>query len=75
MLTLIEIEKAVEGLSKEEKVALRRYLEQTIEPSSAAPATRRTHSVLDIPAIKVGPVLYPFDASDDLLGEMLEGRQ
>jgi hypothetical protein len=32
------------------------------------------HSVLDIPPISVGSVLRPFTESDDLLGEMLEGR-
>jgi len=31
------------------------------------------HSVLDIPAVNLGPVLSP-PTADDLLGEMLEGR-
>jgi hypothetical protein len=32
------------------------------------------HSVLDVPCVSLGPVLRPFTADDDLLGEMLEGR-
>jgi hypothetical protein len=32
------------------------------------------HSVLDIPAVSLGPVLHPLTGCDDLLGEMLEGR-
>ena len=32
------------------------------------------HSVLDIPPISGGTLLVPFTTSDDLLGEMLEGR-
>jgi len=34
-----------------------------------------THGVLDIPPVSVGAVLRPFDRDDDLLGEMLEGRE
>jgi hypothetical protein len=32
-------------------------------------------SVLDIPVVSLGPVLHTQPADDDLLGEMLEGRQ
>jgi hypothetical protein len=32
------------------------------------------HSILDIPAISLGPVLRPLAGDDDLLGEMLEER-
>lgn len=73
MLTLIEIEKAVAGLSTVEKLALQRYLEREIEPASTIGGPPGRHSVLDIPAIRIGPVLQTFDAGDDLLDEMLEG--
>jgi hypothetical protein len=33
-----------------------------------------SHSVLDIPAVSLGPVLNVFTADDDLFGEMLDGR-
>jgi hypothetical protein len=32
------------------------------------------HSLLDVPPVSLGPVLRPLTGSDDLLGEMLEGR-
>ena len=32
------------------------------------------HSVLEIPAVSLGPVLWALTADDDLLGEMLDGR-
>ena len=34
----------------------------------------RSHSVLDITTVALGPVLRPLTSDDDLLGEMLEGR-
>jgi hypothetical protein len=34
----------------------------------------KAHSILDIPPVSLGPVVHPFTANDDLLGEMLEGR-
>lgn len=39
-------------------------------PGEGSPA----HSILDIPPVRVGAVLRPLTAEDDLLGEMLEGR-
>ena len=35
----------------------------------------RPDSVLDVPTVSVGAVLRPLTSDDDLLGEMLEGRQ
>jgi hypothetical protein len=35
---------------------------------------RKPHSILDIPPVRVGAVLRPLTADDDLLGEMLEDR-
>ena len=43
-------------------------------PTNAQPESSRPHSVLDIPTVRVGAVLRPFTADDDLLGDMLEGR-
>jgi hypothetical protein len=41
---------------------------------AAPPMRGASHSLLDIPAVSLGPVLRPLSADDDLLGEMLEGR-
>jgi hypothetical protein len=41
------------------------------QPSASSTA----HSILAIPPISLGPVVRPFTADDDLLGEMLEDRQ
>jgi len=38
-------------------------------------AKQPSRSVLDIPSVSVGEVLRPLSSEDDLLGEMLEGRQ
>ena len=50
-----------------------------LAPGTVAAAPRlegsRPHSVLDIGTVALGPVLRPLTADDDLLGEMLEGRQ
>lgn len=48
-----------------------------LAPSTGSPANQVQggHSVLDIPTVSVGAVLQPLSADDDLLGEMLEGRQ
>jgi hypothetical protein len=46
---------------------------------TVSPAPRmeglRPHSVLDIATVGLGSVLRPLTSDDDLLGEMLEGRQ
>ena len=57
-----------EGL---EVTVLGRGTTPTSPLSPGAPA----HSVLDIPAVSLGPVLSAPTAEDDLLGEMLEGRR
>jgi hypothetical protein len=33
------------------------------------------HSIMDIPTVSVGAVLRPLTPDDELLGEMLEGRE
>jgi hypothetical protein len=43
-------------------------------PTSPRLEGSRPHSVLDIPTVRVGAVLRPLTADDDLLDEMLEGR-
>jgi hypothetical protein len=43
-------------------------------PTSPRREDSRLHSVLDIPTVRVGAVLRPLTADDDLLGDMLEGR-
>jgi hypothetical protein len=43
-------------------------------PTSPRREDSRLHSVLDIPTARVGAVLRPLTADDDLLGDMLEGR-
>ena len=44
-------------------------------PGTAGPPLPGSpHSVLNIPAVRLGPVLRPLTADDDLLGEMLDGR-
>jgi hypothetical protein len=50
---------------------------QEVSVLAAAPRLEgsRPHSVLDIGTVNLGPLLRPLTADDDLLGEMLEGRQ
>jgi hypothetical protein len=59
----------------EEGVRLPEGLEVTVLGRETAPAAAPLHSVLDIPAVSLGPVLRAPTDEDDLLGEMLEGRQ
>jgi hypothetical protein len=75
MLTLTEIEKAVDRLTADEKRELHRYLQETLQNGVRAEPVGRTHSVLDIRAVQLGSVLSAPDPDKDLLGEMLEGRQ
>jgi len=69
MSTLAEIEAAIPNLTAQELAQLTSFVQaarlKAMEPSG--------HSVLDIPTVSVGAIL-PDGASDDILGEMLEGR-
>ncbi|HZY88457.1 MAG TPA: hypothetical protein VFE78_26705 [Gemmataceae bacterium] len=61
-------------------VLLPEGLEVTVLGWEAPPAALSSpgplaHSVLDIPAVSLGPVLLAPTAEDDLLGEMLDGRR
>lgn len=49
--------------------------EVTALVSDNAREARGAHGILDIPPVSLGPVLRPFTADDDLLGEMLEGAE
>jgi hypothetical protein len=44
------------------------------EVSVLVVAKQGTHSVLDIPPVSMGKILRPLGPDDDLLEEMLEGR-
>ncbi len=45
-----------------------------LAPDTEPTERRQSHSILDIPTVRVGAVLRPLTSDDDLLGEMLEGR-
>lgn len=74
-LSLHEIEKAVDNLTAEQKRELHRYLQESLDLAMSARAAANGHSILDIAAIDLGSILEPPHRDDDLLGEMLEGRQ
>ncbi len=79
MKTLAEIEMAVEALEKSQKQELVRFLLTRLQGSGEnatiqAGLPSQRHSVLDIQPVRLGAVLRPLTADDDLLGEMLEDR-
>ncbi|MGO9471121.1 MAG: hypothetical protein ACLQIB_28640 [Isosphaeraceae bacterium] len=49
-------------------------IERVPSPDVARAAAPKSHSILDIPPVRVGAVLRPQTSEDDLLGEMLEDR-
>ena len=75
MLTLNEIEKAVDGLTVDEKRELHRYLEETLHVSAVTRGPGRSHSILDIAPVQLGSVLQSETDDEDILDEMLEERQ
>ena len=75
MLSLAEIEKAVDHLTAVEKRELHRYLLETLQNGVGATTVATEHSVLDIRVVQLGSVLSAPGPDDDLLGEMLGGRQ
>ena len=75
MLTLNDIEKAVDGLTVDEKRELHRYLEETLHDSGVTYTPGRSHSILDIAPVQLGSVLQPGTEDEDILDEMLVGRQ
>jgi hypothetical protein len=56
-------------------VRLPEGLEVTVVGRGATPAASPSHSVLDVPAVSLGPVSQARSAADDLLGEMLDDRR
>lgn len=72
MTTLAEIEAAAAALPLDEQKELFNWLASRIrqDESSSTP----THSVLNIPPVRLGEILKPLTRDDDLLDEMLEGR-
>lgn len=75
MRSLTEIERAVDGLTRDEKRELHRYLEDALQLQPPERPADRAHSVLQIPAVHLGSILQLPTGDDDLLGEMLEGRK
>ena len=75
------IEAAAAALSCEDRQHLLTFLTNSLPASNAAhpvgpmtvPGTGQ-HSMLDIETLSVGKVLRPFDADDDVFGEMLGER-
>ena len=68
-MSLAEIEAAIPSLTAQELAELA----NVVEAARSKAVAHSGHSVLDIPTVSVGAV-FPEAPSDDLLGEMLEGR-
>lgn len=47
---------------------------QEVTVHALTPANQDGHSILDIPPVSMGKMLRPLGPDDDLLEEMLEGR-
>jgi hypothetical protein len=77
MRDLTELETAADALPTQEKRELVQFLLSRLgeQRSDAASAPSASHSVLDIEPLSLGETLRPLGPDDDLLGEMLEGRQ
>ena len=75
--SLAEIERAARSLPKREMERLFLFLAgqlgHSLSPSELNPGPGR-HGILDIPPAHLGQMLSPTDG-DDLLGDMLEGRE
>jgi hypothetical protein len=72
MSTLSEIEAAAKALPLADQESLLEWLSSRVKQRREE--THHGHSVLDIEPVSLGRILRPFNADDDLLGEMLEGR-
>ena len=73
MSTLTEIERAADSLPLEQQENLFEWLAEQLRRRRLGNAS--PHSVLEIPSVSLGQVICPLNRDDDLLGEMLEGRQ
>jgi hypothetical protein len=77
MHNLTELETAADALPAQQKRELLQFLVSRLheEGIDTADLHLPSHSVLDIEPVSVGAILQPLGRDDDLLGEMLEGRQ
>jgi hypothetical protein len=73
MSTLTEIERAADSLPLEQQENLFEWLAEQLRRRRLGSAS--AHSVLEIPPVSLGHVMRPLNRDDDLLGEMVEGRQ
>jgi len=73
-LTLEQLRNAILQLPDAQRRELLDEIERVPFPDVARAASPKPHSILDIPPVRVGAVLRPLAADDDLLGEMLEDR-
>jgi hypothetical protein len=48
---------------------------ETVTVLAPTRAGATTHSILDIPAVSLGSIVCEVHSDEDLLGEMLEGRE
>jgi len=69
----MEIERAADALPLEQQENLFEWLAERVRRRRLDGAS--AHSVLDIPPVSLGRMIRPLNLDDDLLGEMLEGRQ
>lgn len=77
MHDLTDLETAASALPTEEKRELLLFLLSRLreEGVDTTNLPLPSHSILEIEPVSVGTLLKPFGREDDLLGEMLEGRQ
>jgi hypothetical protein len=77
MRDLTELETAADALPTQEKRELVQFLLSRLHEEGIETADTQlpSHSVLDIEPLSLGETLRPLGPDDDLLGEMLEGRQ
>jgi hypothetical protein len=79
MKTLVEIERAADALSSEDKQKLIRFQStrlgaQALDADSWMKLRPQGRSVLNIEPVSLGRLRQPVTADDDLPGKMLEGR-
>jgi hypothetical protein len=75
MHDLTEIQAAADALPSEAKRELLQFLLLRLGEEGTGSGAAPPHSIFDIEPVHLGAVLQPLARDDDLLGEMLEGRQ
>jgi hypothetical protein len=77
MHDLAELKTAADALPLQERRGFVQFLLSRLHAEGADTADLQTprHSVLDIEPVDLGGILWPLGPDDDILGEMLEGRQ